>query len=209
MTKRNITLHHGDLPTAIATKLGNTIAMDCEMMGLNALRDKLCLVQLSDNGTDIHLVKFDITKSYNAPNLVALLNDETKTKIFHFAVADMETLTQYLNAEPKGIYCTKMAARLCRTYTDAHGLKATVKNVLGIDLPKTSASSNWGQAELSQAQIDYAAEDVFYLHDLKEHFDVEVEKLGRTQILAETNRFIPTLAKLNLQGWTQNFLAHH
>lgn len=207
MTDMNITLHHGDLPADV--KLGNIIAMDCEMMGLNPIRDKLCLIQISDNGKDVHLVKFDISKPYNAPNLVALLNNELQTKIFHFAVADMGTLINHLKAEPKGIYCTKMASKLCRTYTDKHGLANNLKALLGVEIPKEQQTSHWGVKELSTEQIEYAATDVKHLHELKETLDKEIKTLGRTEILAEINRFIPTLAKLELQGWDSSILNHH
>jgi ribonuclease D len=207
MSNLNITLHHGDLPADV--KLGNLVAMDCEMMGLNPLRDKLCLVQISDNGKDVHLVKFDITKPYNAPNLTALLEDETKEKIFHFAVADMGTLIQHLNVNPKSIFCTKMASKLCRTYTEAHGLKANLKEMLNIELPKEFGTSHWGSAELSEGQLGYAASDVEHLHALREALLKQVELVGRTELLNEINNFIPTLAKLELQGWDSNILNHH
>lgn len=207
MTIKNITLHHGDLPADV--KLGNLIAMDCEMMGLNPLRDKLCLVQISDNGKDVHLVKFDITKPYNAPNLVALLNDETKTKIFQYAVPDCATLTHHLGTKPKGIYCTKMASKLSRTYTDKHSLRFLVPEIIGVELSKEQQLSNWGAPTLSQAQLQYAASDVEHLHAIKAHLEAEVVKVGRMHLLQEINRFIPTLAELELQGWDSSILNHH
>lgn len=207
MTDLNITLHHADLPADV--KFGNLIAMDCEMMGLNPIRDKLCLVQISDDAKNVHLVKFDITKPYNAPNLVKLLEDESKTKMFHFAVADMATLIQHLQVKPKGIYCTKMASKLCRTYTDGHGLKSILKALLNVELPKEQQTSHWGVKELSAEQIEYAARDVLFLHDLKTILDKEIEVLNRTAILEEVNRFIPTLAELELQGWDSSILNHH
>lgn len=207
MADMNITLHHGDLPADV--KLGNLVAMDCEMMGLNPIRDKLCLVQISDNGKDAHLVKFDISKPYNAPNLVALLNDETKTKMFHFAVADMGTLIHHLKAEPKNIYCSKMASKLCRTYTEGHGLNSLTKHLLNIELSKEQQTSHWGIAELSKEQLEYAANDVKYLHQLKTILDKEIATVNRTEILEQINHFIPTLAKLELQGWNSSILNHH
>jgi ribonuclease D len=207
MSDMNITLHHGDLPADL--KLGNLVAMDCEMMGLNPIRDKLCLVQISDNGKDAHLVKFDISKPYNAPNLVALLNDETKTKMFHFAVVDMQTLIHHLKAEPKNIYCTKMASKLVRTYTDKHSLKYLVPDLIGVELSKEQQLTHWGVATLSSEQLEYAATDVKYLHKLKEILDKEIAIVNRTEILAQINNFIPTLAKLELQGWDSSILNHH
>ncbi|HAG52667.1 MAG TPA: ribonuclease D [Alphaproteobacteria bacterium] len=207
MTDLNITLHHGDLPADV--KFGNIVAMDCEMMGLNPLRDKLCLAQISDNGKDIHLVKFDITKSYSAPNLKALLEDSSKEKIFHFARADMGFLIQHLNAEPSNIFCTKVASKLCRTYTDSHGLKSVLKELLNVELSKEQQTSHWGVAEFSDAQIEYAARDVVYLHQIREELGNRVEQLGRTELLNDTNKFIPVLAKLELQGWNETILNHH
>lgn len=206
MTNLNITLHHGDLPNDIT--FGNVIAMDCEMMGLNPLRDELCLVQISDNGKDVHLVKFDIDKSYNAPNLIKLLEDSSKEKIFHFARADMGFLIKHLNANPTNIFCTKVASKLCRTYTDSHGLKSVLKELLNVELSKEQQTSHWGSETYSNAQIEYAARDVEFLHRIRTELGIRVEQLGRTQLLNETNAFIPTLAKLELQGWNETILNH-
>jgi len=207
MTDLNITLHHGDLPADV--KFDNIVAMDCEMMGLNPLRDKLCLAQISDNGKDIHLVKFDISKPYSAPNLKALLEDSAKEKIFHFARADMGFLINYLNAEPANIFCTKVASKLCRTYTDSHGLKSVLKELLNVELSKEHQTSHWGVAEFSTEQIEYAARDVVYLHQIREELGKRVDQLGRTELLNNTNKFIPVLAKLELQGWDETILNHH
>lgn len=204
---KNITLHHGDLPADVT--LGNLIAMDCEMMGLNPLRDKLCLVQISDDGENVHLVKFDISKPYNAPNLVKILNDESKTKIFHFAIADCTTLTHHLGAKPKSIYCTKMASKLARTYTDKHSLKYLVPEIIGVELSKEQQLSNWGAPTLTEAQLQYAASDVEHLHAIKAHLEAEVARVGRLHLLQEINRFIPTLAELELAGWDSSILNHH
>ncbi|MCP4354807.1 MAG: ribonuclease D [Proteobacteria bacterium] len=206
---KQITLHHDDLPNEILANLGNEIAMDCEMMGLTPIRDKLCLVQLSNDGDDIHLIKFDITKPYNAPNLVKLINDEAKCKIFHFARGDMESLTFHLNAEPRNIFCTKMASKLCRTYTESHGLKAVLHEILGVEISKEQTCSNWGKETLSEEQIEYAASDVIHLHAIKKELEARVVKLDRQDILAEINRFLPTLAKLNLQQWDETIFNHH
>jgi ribonuclease D len=207
MADLNIKLHHGDLPADV--KLGNLVAMDCEMMGLNPLRDKLCLVQISDNGKDVHLVKFDITKPYNAPNLVALLEDASKEKIFHFAVADMGTLIHHLNVNPKSIFCTKMASKLCRTYTDSHGLKSVLKEMLNVEIAKEFQTSHWGAQTLEEGQLAYAASDVEHLHALREELIKQVELVNRKELLDEVNNFIPTLAKLELQGWDSSILNHH
>lgn len=203
----NITLHHGDLPADL--KLGNIIAIDCEMMGLNPNRDKLCLVQISDDGENAHLVKFDITKPYNAPNLVALLNDESKQKIFHYAVPDLATLTNHIGANPVNIYCTKMASKLARCYAPSHSLKNLTKDMLGVELSKEMQLTNWGSAELSQAQLNYAASDVQHLHKLKDLLDVELAKTERVETHQEICKFLPTLAKLELQGWDSSILNHH
>tara|TARA_Y100001960_G_C14778703_1_gene885042 strand:+ start:4275 stop:4889 length:615 start_codon:yes stop_codon:yes gene_type:complete len=203
----NITLHHGDLPADV--KLGNIVAMDCEMMGLNPNRDKLCLVQISDDGENAHLVKFDITKPYNAPNLVALLNDESKQKIFHFAVPDLATLTKHTGANPVNIYCTKMASKLSRCYTSSHSLKNLTKDMLGVELSKEMQLTNWGSAELSEGQLSYAASDVEHLHKLKDLLDVELAKTERVETHQEICKFLPTLAKLELQGWDSSILNHH
>lgn len=207
MTDLNITLHHGDLPADI--KFGDIIAMDCEMMGLNPLRDKLCLVQISDNGKDIHLVKFDLFKPYNAPNLVALLNDESKEKIFHYAMGDLATLTNHLNAKPANIYCTKMASKLVRTYTDSHGLKKLTKDLLNVELSKEQQLTNWGKSELTDKQLSYAASDVEHLHKIRNILDKELIDLERKEIHQEMCRFLPTLAKLELNGWDSSIFNHH
>lgn len=209
MTNQNITLHHGDIPDEVFESLGDIVAMDCEMMGLNALRDKLCLVQLSDDGENVHLVKFDITREYDAPNLTALLNDDTICKIFHFARSDMATLVYHLKVNPKNIYCTKMASKLCRTYSDKHSLKPLLKELLGIDASKEQQLSNWGASFLTDEQLIYAASDVEHLHSLKEELDKRVARLGRTELLSEINNFIPTAAKLDLDGWGVEILNHH
>jgi ribonuclease D len=207
MADLNIKLHHGDLPADV--KLGNLVAMDCEMMGLNPLRDKLCLVQISDNGKDVHLVKFDVTKPYNAPNLVALLGDASKEKIFHYAVPDLATLTQHTNAKPVNIYCTKMASKLARCYAPSHSLKNLTKDMLGIELSKEMQLTNWGAEELSEGQLSYAASDVEHLHALKGLLDKELVKLDRVETHQEICKFLPTLAKLELQGWDSSILNHH
>lgn len=207
MTKLNINLHYGDLPANIT--FGNEIAMDCEMMGLNPIRDKLCLVQISDNGQDVHLVKFDITKPYNSPNLVKVLEDNSKIKIFHFARSDMSTLIHHLNAKPQNIYCTKIASKLCRTYTDKHSLKYVLEELMDVTISKAQQLSNWGAEELTQEQLEYAASDVEYLHQIKTELDKKVAKLGRSELLTEINHFIPTLAKLDNMGYDETILNHH
>lgn len=207
MTKLNINLHHGDLPTNV--QLGKEVAMDCEMMGLDPIRDKLCLVQISDNGKDVHLVKFDITKPYNAPNLLKLLEDKNTCKIFHFARADMSTLIHHLNCKPKNIYCTKMASKLCRTYTEGHGLKAILKEILNVEVSKEQQTSNWGAENLSEEQLLYAAKDVEYLHELKNELDKQIKRLNREDLLKEINNFIPTISLLDNMGWDESILNHH
>ncbi|MBN9354691.1 MAG: ribonuclease D, partial [Hyphomicrobium denitrificans] len=176
MTAPKIKLHKGDLPAGLT--FPNGIAIDTETMGLNPHRDRLCLVQLSGGDGTAHLVKFD-GKSYDAPNLKALLADPKTLKIFHFARFDVAVLEHYLGVVTSPIYCTKIASKLARTYTDRHGLKDLVGEILGIEISKQQQSSDWGAAELSDSQRSYAANDVLHLHALKTRLDEMLARTGR------------------------------
>ena len=171
-----IKLYKGDLPAGL--NFGNSVAIDTETLGLLPRRDKLCLVQLSSGDGNAHLVQLD-RSTYDAPNLKALLTDAKVTKIFHFARFDVAVLKQYLNVDTFPLYCTKLASRLTRTYTDRHGLKDLVKELLGIEMNKQQQSSDWGAHVLSDAQKQYAAQDVLYLHELKARLDQMLEREGR------------------------------
>jgi len=199
-------LHKNDLPSDI--KFQGSIAIDSETMGLNLVRDRLCVVQISDGNGDAHLVKFDNGK-YDAPNLRKLLADDSIIKIFHFARFDLAALQHYLKVEIKNVYCTKLASKLVRTYTDAHGLKALCDEVLGIDLSKKQQTSDWGNIEINEKQIDYAASDVLHLHKLKLHLDTMLIREGRLEIFNECMKFLPTRAKLDLLGFTAGDIFAH
>lgn len=177
-------------------------------MGLNNLRDRLCVVQLSDGNGDAHLVKFD-GKTFNAPRLVALLEDPKRTKIFHFARFDVAILKHYLNARVSPIYCTKIASRLCRTYTDRHSFKDLCKELAGMEISKTQQTSDWGVETLSDDQINYAASDVLYLHTLRAKLEVLLAREGRTQLAQEIFSFLPTRAELDLTGWADIDIFQH
>lgn len=199
-------LHHGDIPADISFE--GDIAVDTEAMGLNNHRDRLCVVQLSDGKGDAHLVKF-AAGVYNAPNLVKLLTDPKRVKLFHFARFDVAILKQYLGIRTTPIYCTKIASRLCRTYTDRHSFKDLCKELIAVDISKQQQSSDWGADTLSQEQIDYAAADVLYLHRLREKLDVLVAREGRTELANEIFAFLPARAELDLAGWIDvDIFAH-
>ncbi|MCB2009154.1 MAG: ribonuclease D [Geminicoccaceae bacterium] len=201
-----IHLHHGDLPDGL--DLGPVIAIDSETMGLLPVRDRLCVVQLSAGDGDAHLVKFD-GKRFDAPNLCRLLTDPDRLKLFHFARFDVAVMKAYLGVVTAPVYCTKIASRLVRTYTDRHGLKELCRELLGIDLSKVQQSSDWGAAELSDAQLDYAAQDVLYLHRLRERLDSMLEREGRVEIARACFAFLHTRADLDLLGWDEvDIFAH-
>ncbi|MEP3248475.1 MAG: ribonuclease D [Sneathiella sp.] len=201
-----IYLHHGDLPSDV--DLGDQIAIDSETMGLLPHRDRLCLVQLSSGDGDAHLVKFD-GKSYEAPNLVRQLGDPERTKLFHFGRFDIAVLQKYLGVVCAPVYCTKIASRLVRTYTDRHGLKNLCQELLSVDISKQQQSSDWGAADLTKAQQEYAASDVLYLHQLREKLDIMLAREGRTQLAAECFKFLPVRAELDLIGWDETDIFAH
>ncbi|MAZ76243.1 MAG: ribonuclease D [Micavibrio sp.] len=201
-----IHLHKGDLPKDV--QFSSSVAIDTETLGLNPARDKLCLIQLSDGRGDAHIVQLN-RDTYNAPNIKALMEDKNTTKIFHYARFDIAILKAYLNVECTPIYCTKIASRLCRTYTDRHGLKNVVSELAGVDLNKQQQSSDWGAEELSQEQLDYAASDVLYLHTVKEKLDSMLAREGRVDLAQECFNFLKTRADLDLQGWSEFDIFQH
>ncbi len=199
-------LHKGDLPAEI--KFIGSVAVDTEAMGLNNHRDRLCLVQLSSGDGDAHLVQLD-RNSYNAPNLKIMLADVKIEKIFHFARFDVAILHKYLGVWTKPIYCTKIASRLVRTYTDSHGLKDLCQELLSIKISKQQQSSDWGLNDLSAEQIQYAASDVLYLHKLKESLDTMLLRENRHEIAKECFNFLTTRAQLDLAGWPEEDIFSH
>jgi ribonuclease D len=200
--------HEEDLPAEVRFA-GGPIAVDTEAMGLVPGRDRLCLVQLSDGKGDEHLVRFKRGSNYSAPNLKALLADSGRLKLFHFARFDLGMMSAYLEIMAAPVYCTRTASRLVRTYTDRHGLKDLVKELLSIDLSKQQQTSDWGADELSDAQRDYAASDVRYLHALKERLDERLAREERTALAQACFDFLPTRALLDLAGWPeQDIFAH-
>jgi ribonuclease D len=201
-------LHEEDLPDEVAFADG-PIAVDTEAMGLLPGRDRLCLVQLSDGKGNEHLVRFGAGSDYSAPRLKKLLSDPARLKLYHFARFDIGIMQAYLGIMAAPLYCTRTASRLIRTYTDRHGLKELVKELLNIDLSKQQQTSDWGASELSDAQREYAASDVRYLHQLKEKLDVRLERENRNALAQACFDFLPTRALLDLAGWPeQDIFAH-
>ncbi len=201
-----VRLHRGDLPDL--TRYTGSVAIDTETMGLNPHRDRLCVVQLSNGDGSADIVQIPRDHS-EAPNLKALLANPNITKIFHFARFDIAVLYQTLGVMPQPIYCTKIASRLSRTYTDRHGLKDLVRELLNIDLSKQQQSSDWGSESLSEPQLAYAASDVLHLHALRERLDVMLLREGRLELARACFEFLPTRAKLDLQGWeAEDVFAH-
>jgi len=201
-----IRLHRGDLPDL--SRYTASVAIDTETMGLQPLRDRLCVVQLSSGDGSADVVQ--IPKGHHdAPHLQALLANPHITKIFHFARFDLAALYHALGVMPQPVYCTKIASRLCRTYTDRHGLKDLVREVLNIDLQKQQQSSDWGAEMLSEAQLSYAASDVLHLHALRERLDAMLAREGRTELAKACFEFLPSRARLDLQGWEgEDIFAH-
>ncbi len=200
-----IYLHNNDLPADI--KFSSAIGVDSEAMGLNIARDRLCLIQISAGDGNAHLVKFNGT--YNAPNLKKILCDDSIQKIFHFARFDLAIIFNYLEISFKNIYCTKIASRLARTYTDSHGLKNLCEELLGIEISKKQQSSDWGNAILSDKQLEYAASDVLYLHQLRDKLQQIIIRENRQIILNECFRFLPTRAELDLIGFSNIDIFNH
>ena len=201
-------LHEGDIPSGIFAP-GASIAVDTETMGLITPRDRLCVVQLSDGGADEHLVRFAADSDYAAPNLKALLADAERLKLYHFGRFDIAAVQHYLGVVAAPAYCTKIASRLVRTYTDRHGLKELVRELLGQDVSKQQQSSDWGSPNLSEAQKDYAASDVRFLHRMKEELDKRLIREGRMELAQKCFDFLPTRAALDLAGWPEiDIFAH-
>jgi ribonuclease D len=198
-------LYRNDLPSDL--DLGRVVAIDTETMGLNHRRDRLCLVQLSSGDGQAHLVQ--IADNYEAPNLKALLTDPARLKLFHFARFDIAALQAYLGVVTQPVYCTKIASRLVRTFTDRHGLKDLVRDVLGIEISKQMQSSDWGAATLTPEQLRYAASDVLYLHGLRARLDEMLAREKRTALAQACFDFLPTRAALDLAGWEEMDIFAH
>jgi ribonuclease D len=193
-----VTVHSNDLPPDL--RFGNAVAVDTETLGLNPHRDRLCVVQLSAGDGNAHLVQFE-KERYAAPNLKALLEDPGVLKIFHFGRFDIAVLKHYLGVSARPVYCTKIAAKLVRTFTDRHGLKDLCRELLGVELSKQQQTSDWGQAVLTPEQLSYAASDVLHLHGLKAKLDALLEREGRTGLAQACFDFLPFRAELDLKGW--------
>jgi len=194
-----IELYQGDLPKGRFS--GRSIAVDTETLGLNPYRDRLCLVQLSEGDGSAVLVQLD--GNYAAPELKRLLADESVLKLFHFGRFDMAVLKHYLGVMPRPVYCTKVASKLARTFTDRHGLKDLCRELLGIELSKQQQSSDWGAPELTQEQLSYAASDVLHLHALREKLDAMLRREGREGLARACFEFLPVRAELDLRGWSE------
>ena len=201
-----IKLHKGDLPNGL--DLGRMVAIDTETLGLNPGRDRLCLVQLSSGDGSAHLVQF-ARGQYEAPNLKRLLSDPNVLKLFHFARFDLATLRRYLGVMAAPVYCTRTASKLARTYTDKHGLKDLVKELLDIDLSKQQQSSDWGAENLTEQQLAYAANDVAFLHRLRDALDTMLEREGRMELAQACFSFLPARADLDLAGWAEGDIFAH
>ena len=200
-------LHIGDLPAGLFAG-ATSLAIDSETLGLRFRRDPLCLVQISAGDGDAHMVQLN-RETYDAPNLKALLTDPAVTKIFHYARFDLAVLDHRLGVMPGPVYCTKIGSRLARTYTDRHGLKDLVRELLGVDLSKQQQSSDWGADTLTQAQIDYAASDVLHLHALRARLDAMLAREDRAALAQACFDFLPTRARLDLLEWDETDIFAH
>lgn len=202
----SIELYEGDLPETV--RFGNAVAVDTETMGLNPHRDRLCLIQLSGGDGNGHLVRLSKGK-YDAPRLKALMTDPAVLKIFHYARFDIAMIRRFMGVVPSPVYCTKIASRLTRTFTDRHGLKDLCKDLLGVELSKEQQSSDWGAPDLSQAQLKYAASDVLHLHALRAKLDELLAREGRQELAQACFRFLPVRAELDLAGWPEDDIFAH
>ncbi|MEX0760086.1 MAG: ribonuclease H-like domain-containing protein [Tistlia sp.] len=204
-----VQLHRDDLPAEL--DLGAVVAVDTETMGLDPRRDRLCLVQLSSGDGSAHLVQFPIGSAagYAAPNLRRLLSDPQRLKLFHFARFDLAMLRRHLGVVTAPVYCTKIASKMTRTYTDRHGLKDLCGDLLGVAISKQQQSSDWGAVELSSEQLAYAASDVLHLHALKERFDALLAREGRSELARACFDFLPHRAALDLAGWAEPDIFQH
>jgi ribonuclease D len=205
-----IKLYENDLPEDFdwSGARDGCVAVDSETMGLNPVRDRLCVVQLSLGDGHAHLVRFP-KGSYDAPRLKALMTDRAVTKIFHFARFDVAVMKAYLGIETTPVYCTKIASKLVRTYTDRHGLKDVLRESVGVELSKQQQSSDWGAVKLSDAQLSYAASDVLYLHDAKAWLDERLDREGRRGLAEAAFAFLPVRAQLDLGGWAETDIFAH
>ncbi|TYC49294.1 ribonuclease D [Rhodobacterales bacterium] len=203
-----IRYHKEDLPDLKAYETATAVAVDSETLGLNPHRDRLCVVQLSPGDGTADVVQISRGQT-EAPNLAALMTDASKPKIFHFARFDVAVLRHYLNIRVEPVWCTKIASKLVRTYTDRHGLKDITRELIGVELSKQQQSSDWAAEVLSDAQLAYAASDVLYLHALKEKLEFMLEREERSHIARACFDFLPTRAELDLKGWEENDIFAH
>ncbi len=199
-------LYRNDLPDGL--DLGPVVAIDCETMGLNPHRDRLCLVQMSGGDGDCHMVQITIGQT-TAPNLSAMLTNHEVLKLFHFGRFDIAALFHAFGALASPVYCTKIASKLVRTYTERHGLRNLLQEMVGVDISKYQQQSDWGAADLTEAQLNYAASDVLYLHQLKSALDTRLAREDRTQIAQACFDFLPTRAQLDLAGWPETDIFAH
>ena len=202
-----IYFHEEDLPADVV--LNGPVAVDTETMGLITPRDRLCVVQISDGGGDEHLVRFNPDSEYEAPNLAAILGDPDRLKLYHFARFDLAAIEHYLGVTAAPVFCTKIASKLVRTYTDRHGLKNLVEELLGENLSKHQQSSDWGGPVITEAQRDYAASDVRYLHRLKDELEKRLKREGRMELAQACFDFLPHRARLDLAGWPDHDIFSH
>jgi ribonuclease D len=200
--------HEEDLPAGVLAGTG-ALAVDTETMGLVTHRDRLCVVQISDGSGDEHLVRFGVGSEYEAPNLTALLADESRVKLYHYARFDLAALQYYLGVMAAPVFCTKIASKLVRTYTDRHGLKNLTKELLDADMSKQQQSSDWGGPVLSEDQREYAASDVRFLHRLREELTMRLERENRMHLAQACFDFLPTRALLDIAGWPEHDIFSH
>ena len=199
-------LYKNDLPDGL--DLGSVVAIDCETMGLNPHRDRLCLIQMSGGDGNCHLVQVEMGQT-EAPNLCKMLEDPNVLKLFHFGRFDIAAMYHAFGALAAPVYCTKIASKMVRTFTDRHGLKQLLQEVVSVDISKQQQQSDWGAADLTDAQLDYAASDVLHLHKLKDELDIRLARENRTELAQSCFDFLPTRAKLDLLGWTDPDIFAH
>lgn len=196
-----------DIPDDI--DFGSEIAIDTEALGLNNFRDRLCLVQISSGDNLVYIVHFDSKSDYNSPNLKKLLTNDRILKIFHYARFDMAILQKTFNIKINNIYCTKIASKIARTYTDAHGLKVLIKEFFNIEISKKEQSSYWGGNEITDEQLKYASNDVIFLHKIKDRLNIILENENRKELVEKCFKFLPTRVELDLQGWIDKDIFSH
>ncbi|MEM6493755.1 MAG: ribonuclease D [Pseudomonadota bacterium] len=204
----SVHFHEEDLPAGVLEGAG-ALAVDTETMGLVTARDRLCVVQISDGSGDEHLVRFGVGSEYDAPNLTRILADESRIKLYHYARFDLAAIQYYLGVMAAPVFCTKIASKLVRTYTDRHGLKNLSKELLDVDISKQQQSSDWGGPNLSDDQREYAASDVRYLHRLRDELTLRLEREGRYHLAQACYDFLPTRALLDIAGWAERDIFSH